>query len=81
MTIYITKTYSYSIEDKIQNYKEQQKIKDIKDNIRKENSTKPSKMFSRMFSEPTVWMGNSDQDTITRNNKVEGDINTYKKVN
>lgn len=77
MTIYITKSYAYSIEDKLQEYKELKKKKDIEDNIRRENSTKPSKMFSKMFKEPTVWMGNSDPDTITRNNNKENFSNTY----
>lgn len=81
MTIYITKSYAYSIEDKLQDYKDIQKKKEIEDNIRRENSTKPSKMFSKMFSEPTVWMGNSDPDTITRNNNKESFVNTYEKVN
>lgn len=81
MTIYITKSYSFSIDDKLQEYKDIMKNKEIQNNIRKENSTTPSKNFSNMFSEPTVWMGNTNPDTITRNNNVEDRTNTYKKVN
>jgi hypothetical protein len=80
MTIYITKSYAYSIEDKLQEYKELQKKKIAEYNIRRENSTKPSKMFDKMFKEPTVWMGNSDPYTITRNNKKENFSNTYSKA-
>ena len=81
ITIYITKSYTYSIEDKLQEYKDYQKKKEIEDNIRKENSTKPSKMFSKMFSEPTVWIGNSDPDTISRNNNKQNLTSTYNQVN
>lgn len=80
MTIYITKSYAYSIDDKLKEYKESQKQKEIEDNIRKENSLKPSKMFSKMFSEPTVWMGNSDPDTIERNNNKQNLVSTYKEI-
>lgn len=80
MTIYITKSYAYSIEDKLQEYKELKKKKEIEDNIRRENSTKPSKMFSKMFKEPTVWMGNSDPDTISRNDNKKNLSETYSKA-
>tara|TARA_B100001287_G_C22615852_1_gene497519 strand:+ start:15 stop:314 length:300 start_codon:yes stop_codon:yes gene_type:complete len=80
LTIYITKSYSLPIDNKIKQYKEDQAKQDLEDNIRKENSTKPSKMFSRMFSEPTVWMGNSDPDTITRNNNQKSGTSTYREL-
>lgn len=80
MTIYITKSYSYDIDEKIKQFKRIQmmenKKEEIEAQIRKENSTKPSKIFDKMFSEPTVWMGYSDPNTINMNT----DINTYNKV-
>ena len=42
--------------------------------LKKHDSKRPSKIFGNMFSEPTVWMGYSDQDTIDKN------ISTYSTI-
>ena len=40
-------------------------------------------MFGNMFEEPSVWMGYSDQDTITKNidGYAEFDTKKYSKLN
>ena len=72
MTIYITKSYTYKIEDSlVKQAKLDNKKREMDMLLKKHNSKRPSKIFGNMFTEPTVWMGYSDQDTIDKN------ISTY----
>ena len=75
MTDYITKAYTYKIEDSIDSQaKLTNKRREMENLLKKHDSKRPSKIFGNMFSEPTVWMGYSDQDTIDKN------ISTYSTV-
>ena len=75
MTVYITKSYTYKIEDSIVHQARlNNKKREMEDLLKKHNSKRPSKIFGNMFTEPTVWMGYSDQDTINKN------ISTYKPI-
>ena len=75
MTVYITKSYTYKIEDSIVSQaKLTNKRREMENLLKKHDSKRPSKIFGNMFSEPTVWMGYSDQDTIDKN------ISTYSTV-
>lgn len=75
MTVYITKSYTYKIEDSmVRQAKLDNKKREMQDLLKKHDGKRPSKIFGNMFSEPTVWMGYSDQDTIDKN------ISTYSTV-
>ena len=75
MTVYITKSYTFKIEDSmVRQAKLDNKKREMEDLLKKHNSKRPSKIFGNMFSEPTVWMGYSDQDTIDKN------ISTYSTI-
>lgn len=81
MTVYITKSYTYNIEDSIVNQaKLENKKREMENKINEHNSKRPSKIFGNMFEEPSVWMGYSDQDTITN---IDGyaEFNTKKYSN
>lgn len=75
MTVYITKSYTYKIEDgMVRQAKLDNKKREMQDLLKKHDGKRPSKIFGNMFSHPTVWMGYSDQDTIDKN------ISTYSTV-
>lgn len=75
MTVYITKSYTYRIEDSIvRKAKLDNKKREMDMLLKKHNSKRPTKIFGNMFEEPTVWMGYSDQDTIDKN------ISTYEQT-
>ena len=83
MTVYVTKTYTYKIEDsmiakaRIKNQK-----MELKRELNKYYSKRPSKIFGKMFEQPSVWMGYSDQDTIEKNisSYAEFDSSKYSKL-
>ena len=75
MTVYITKSYTYKIEDSIvRQAKLANKKREMENLLKKHDGKRPSKIFRNMFSEPTVWMGYKEQDTIDKN------ISTYSTV-
>ena len=82
MTVYITKSYTYNIEDSIvYKAKLENKKREMENKINEHNSKRPSKIFGNMFEEPSVWMGYSDQDTITKNIDGYAEFNTKKYSN
>ena len=75
MTVYITRSYTYKIEDGlVYKAKLENKKREMENKIKQHNSKRPSKIFGNMFSEPTVWMGYNDQDSINKN------ISTYSTI-
>ena len=75
MTVYITKSYGNRFNNQIMRKARLDiKKKEMNKLLKKHNSERPSKVFGNMFSEPTVWMGYSDQDTINK------DISTYESI-
>ena len=67
MTFYISRSYQIDLEKKHGSTKQTL----YNQYLKKENelpSDKPSKVFGRMFSQPTVWMGYSDPDTKNMEN-------------
>ena len=54
------------------------KKREYENKINQHNSKRPSKMFGNMFEEPSVWMGYSDQDTITKNINDYADFDSSK---
>lgn len=79
MTVYITKSYTYKIEDSmVYKARLENKKREYENKINQHNSKRPSKMFGNMFEEPSVWMGYSDQDTITKNANDYADFDSSK---
>ena len=74
MTVYITKSYTYKIEDSLTQAKLENKRREMNNKLKNHDSKRPSKIFGNMFTEPTVWMGYSDQDTISK------ELSTYKPI-
>ena len=76
MTVYVTKSYTYKIEDSmVRQARRDNKKRKLEDLLKTHDGKRPSKIFGNMFSDPAVWMGYSDQDTIDKN------ISTYANVN
>ena len=68
MTVYITKSYTYKIEHGVvRQAKLDNRKRELTDQLKKHDGTRPSKIFGNMFLEPTVWMGYSDPNTIDKN--------------
>ena len=80
LTIYITRSYNYRIEDTIIH---KSKLEMEKRRLQSENDSrnngKPSVLFSNMFEKSTPWMGYSDPDTITKNISDSNNIDDYAK--
>lgn len=65
LTIYITKSYGYKIDDKYQN---RRKLS-LHDIYQKYKSNRPNQMFNNMFENPSVWMGYTDDHSKNFNDK------------
>tara|TARA_B100000161_G_C33538959_1_gene409720 strand:+ start:825 stop:1124 length:300 start_codon:yes stop_codon:yes gene_type:complete len=72
LTIYITRSYTLD-----QNLKSAPKKQTIHDIYLKKKSERPSKVFDKMFTDSSVWMGYTDTDIKNAPNSM----NYYSKFN
>lgn len=72
MTVYVTRSYSMN-ESNFIKAKRKPTINEI---YSKYESKKPSKVFGKMFTDSTVWMGYSDKDV-----KDSKNVNYYSSFN
>ena len=72
MTFYLSKTYSLDF------YKKYERKKMITTNqlYNIEKNKKPSKIFGKMFEQPSVWMGYTDENTKEFYSGYDKEINT-----
>lgn len=79
LTIYMTKSYNFKIEDSvIHKSKLDMEKKKLENELNKHYSKRPTKMFSKMFENSTPWMGYSDPDTIAKNITTYADFDSKK---